>query len=90
MSLDHLLTLSLTLSLKNYMVLILGSMRMETACREFIKSIASYLFNEDIRTKLLMVNFIASLIDGTTDWERLPLNSIKTIQRTKYFLNTLK
>ena len=85
MSLDHLLTLSLTLSLKNYMVLILGPMRMETACREFIKSIASYLFNEDIRTKLLMVNFIASLIDGTTDWERLLLDSIKIIQRTKYF-----
>ena len=43
MSLDHLLTLSLTLSLKNYMVLLLGSMRMETACREFIKSIYRFL-----------------------------------------------
>ena len=39
----------------------------ETACREFIMSIASYLFDEDIRKKLLRVNFIAILIDGTTD-----------------------
>ena len=39
----------------------------ETACREFVKSIARYLFDEDIKEKLMRVNFIAILIDGTTD-----------------------
>ena len=44
-----------------------GSYENETACREFIKSIACYLFDEDVRKKLTRVNFIAILIDGTTD-----------------------
>ena len=35
----------------------------ESACREFIKSIATYLFDIDIREKLLKVDFIAILID---------------------------
>ena len=39
----------------------------ETACREFIKSIACYLFDENVQKKLTRVNFIAILIDGTTD-----------------------
>ena len=39
----------------------------ETACRDFINSIASYLFEEDLRKKLNRVNFVAILIDGTTD-----------------------
>ena len=39
----------------------------ETACREFIKSIALYLFDKDVKVKLKRVNFIAILIDGTTD-----------------------
>ena len=39
----------------------------ETSCREFIKSIACYLFDEDVRKKMCRVNFIAILIDGTTD-----------------------
>ena len=39
----------------------------ETACREFIKSIACYLFDEDVRKKLSRVNFVAILIDGSTD-----------------------
>ena len=39
----------------------------ESACREFIKSIGSYLFDIDLREKLRRVNFIAILIDGTTD-----------------------
>ena len=39
----------------------------KTACREFIKSIACYLFDEDVRKKLTRINFIAILIDGTTD-----------------------
>ena len=44
-----------------------GAYENETACREFINGIASYLFEEDIRQKLDRVNFIAILIDGTTD-----------------------
>ena len=39
----------------------------ETACREFISSIACYLFDVDIREKICRLNFIAILIDGTTD-----------------------
>ena len=39
----------------------------ETACREFIKTIACYLFDEDVRKKLTRVNLIAILINGTTD-----------------------
>ena len=38
-----------------------------SACRDFIKSIASYLFDIDVRDKLKRVNFIAILVDGTTD-----------------------
>ena len=44
-----------------------GSYENTTACRELIKSIACYLFEEDVRKKLTRVNFIAILIDGTTD-----------------------
>ena len=36
----------------------------ETACREFIKTIAFYV---DVRMKLTRVNLITILIDGTTD-----------------------
>ena len=40
----------------------------ESACREYIESIPSYyLFDIDIREKLVKVNFIAIHIDGTTD-----------------------
>ena len=39
----------------------------ETACQEFIKFIACYLFDEDKRNKLASVNFIAILIDVITD-----------------------
>ena len=39
----------------------------ESACRDFIRSIASYLFDMDVRKKLTRVNFVAILIDGTTD-----------------------
>ena len=39
----------------------------ESACRDFIKSTASYLFDIDVRKKLTRVNFIAILVDGTTD-----------------------
>ena len=90
LKLDHLLTLSLILSLKNWRCLILLPIKMETAGREFIKSIAFYLFDEDIQTKLLRVNFTAILIDGTTDLERPLSKSIKTIQPTKFLLYTLK
>ena len=39
----------------------------ESACRDFIKSISSYLFDIDVRDKLKRVNFVAILVDGTTD-----------------------
>ena len=39
----------------------------ESACLDFIKSTASYLFDIDVRKKLTRVNFIAILVDGTTD-----------------------
>jgi hypothetical protein len=39
----------------------------ESACRDFIRSMASYLFDLDVREKLMRVNFISILVDGTTD-----------------------
>ena len=39
----------------------------ETSCWKFIKTNACYLFDEDVRKKLTRVNFIAILIDSTTD-----------------------
>lgn len=37
-----------------------------TACQDFINSIATYFFEEELREKLCKVNFIAILINGTT------------------------
>ena len=73
--------------------LILVPMRKVTAFCEFVKGRQEYrllLVRRGHSKKLLMVNFIAILIDGTTDPERPLLNSIKTIQRTKFLLHTLK
>ena len=39
----------------------------ETACRNFINSVADYLFETTVAEKLKRVNFIAILCDGATD-----------------------
>ena len=44
-----------------------GSYENETGCKDFIKNIADYFFKKDLYDKLLRVNFIAILCDGTTD-----------------------
>ena len=44
-----------------------GSYENESACKDFINNISEYFFNEDLYKKLLRVNFIAILCDGTTD-----------------------
>ena len=37
------------------------------SCREFIDYFSDYLFNKDVKNKLLRTNFIGVLNDGTTD-----------------------
>ena len=44
-----------------------GSYENESGCKYFMKSIAEYFFKQDIYSKLVRVNFIAILCDGTTD-----------------------
>ena len=44
-----------------------GSYENESGCKDFIRSIAEYFFKQDIYRKLVRVNFIAILCDGTTD-----------------------
>ena len=44
-----------------------GAYENENAYRDFINDIASYFFDEDLLNKLKRVNFIAILVDGTTD-----------------------
>ena len=44
-----------------------GSYENESSCRDFIKAISEFFFQKDIYEKLLRVNFIAILCDGTTD-----------------------
>ena len=39
----------------------------ESVCKDFIKSITEYFFKQDIYSKLVRVNFIAILCDGTTN-----------------------
>ena len=39
----------------------------ESSCRYFIKAISEFFFQKDIYKKLLRINFIAILCDGTTD-----------------------
>ena len=44
-----------------------GSYENESGCKDFIKSMSEYFFKHDIYSKLVRVNFIAILCDGTTD-----------------------
>ena len=44
-----------------------GSYENETACRNYVDSVAEYLFKEDVGKSLKEVNFIAVLCDGSTD-----------------------
>ena len=44
-----------------------GSYKNETACCNFVDSIAEYLFNKDVGESLKQVNFTATLCDGSTD-----------------------
>ena len=39
----------------------------ENACKNFIFGISKYLFEENVKKKLHLVNFIAILCDGSTD-----------------------
>ena len=86
----HLLTISHTLSLKNYILLslILVPLRMKQHVMSLLRVLPLTCSTRTFKKKLLRVKSIAILIDGTTDRERPLLNSIKTIQRTKFSLNT--
>ena len=44
-----------------------GPYENKSACRDFIDIISCYMFQEDLYEKLMQVNFIAMLIDRTTD-----------------------
>ena len=44
-----------------------GAYENESACRNFIKNISALFFQHDLYEKLLQVNFITILCDGTTD-----------------------
>ena len=44
-----------------------GTYENETACKNFIFCIAEYLFEQETRKKLELVNFVAILCDGSTD-----------------------
>ena len=44
-----------------------GAYENESACRNFIKNISELFFQHDLYEKLLQVNFIMILCDGTTD-----------------------
>ena len=44
-----------------------GSIKNESSCRDFIKANSEFFFKKDIYEKILRVNFIAILCDGTTD-----------------------
>ena len=44
-----------------------GSYENENACKNFISGIFEYLFEENVKKKLHLVNFIAILCDGSTD-----------------------
>ena len=44
-----------------------GAYENENACKNFIFGIAKYLFEENVKKKLHLVNFIAILCDGLTD-----------------------
>ena len=44
-----------------------GAYENESACRDFVNNIADYFFQKDLYEKLVRVNFIAILCDGSTD-----------------------
>ena len=44
-----------------------GSYENESSCRDFINAISEFFFQKDIYEKLLQLNFIPILCDGTTD-----------------------
>ena len=44
-----------------------GSYENESACRDFVNSSASLIFNEEVKEKLLKSNFISILCDGSKD-----------------------
>ena len=44
-----------------------GTYENENACKNFIFGISEYLFEENVKKKLHLVNFIAILCDGSTD-----------------------
>ena len=44
-----------------------GAYENENACKNFIFGISEYLFEENVKKKLHLVNFIAILCDGSTD-----------------------
>ena len=44
-----------------------GAYENENACKNFIFEISEYLFEENVKKKLHLVNFIAILCDGSTD-----------------------
>ena len=44
-----------------------GSYKNETACKTFIFGISEYLFEESVKKKLELVNFITVLCSGSTD-----------------------
>ena len=44
-----------------------GTYENENACKNFIFGISKYLFEENVKKKLHLVNFIAILCDGSTD-----------------------
>ena len=43
-----------------------GSYENESACRDFVNSSASLIFNEEVKEKLLKSNFISILCEGST------------------------
>ena len=45
----------------------IGAYGNENACKDFIFGISEYLFEEKVKKKLHLVNFIAILCDGSTD-----------------------
>ena len=45
----------------------LYGVKFQSGCKDFIKRIAEYFFKQDIYSKLIRVNFIAILCNGTTN-----------------------
>ena len=52
---------------KVHVVKFTGTYENENACKNFIFGISKYLFEENIKKKIHLVNFIAILCDGSTD-----------------------